>query len=132
VSTCPSPGIIIPNLCFLRQFDHGIVHGWNQTTADYPIDAKVHPDNFLLNGWALAHHPGVVTNFHHDSDGGVTFVQPVLGKKMWVTAFPKNEKISRTTFLRHSLQLTNLLEIRSNIEANWDMEVVTLLEGDLL
>ncbi|KAG1719853.1 hypothetical protein EDB19DRAFT_1918474 [Suillus lakei] len=125
----PYTGAGIPE--HLRQFDHGIVHGWNQTTADYPIDAKVHPDNFLLNGWALAHHPGVVTNFHHDSDGGVTFVQPVLGKKMWVTAFPKNEKISRTTFLRHSLQLTNLLEIRSNIEANWDMEVVTLLEGDL-
>ncbi|KAG2030103.1 hypothetical protein BDR03DRAFT_987302 [Suillus americanus] len=125
----PYTGAGIPE--YLRQLDHGIVHGWNQTTADYPIDSKVHPDNFLINGWALAHHPAVVTNFHHDSDGGVTFVQPVLGKKIWITAFPKNENISRTTFLKHSMLLTDLLANRDEIEANWHMEVVTLLEGDL-
>ncbi|KAG1792714.1 uncharacterized protein BJ212DRAFT_1307293, partial [Suillus subaureus] len=101
------------------------------TCANYLIGTKVHPDNFLLNGWALAYHPGVMTNFHHDSDRGVTFVQPVLGKKVWIMAFPKNKKILHTTFLEHSLQLTNLLEKCNKVKANQDMEVVTLLEGDL-
>ncbi|KAG2034363.1 hypothetical protein BDR03DRAFT_984361 [Suillus americanus] len=65
----------------LRQLDHGIGHGWNQTTTNYPIQDKVHPDNFLLNGWSLLHQSGVLTDAHQDSDGGVTFVQLVLGKK---------------------------------------------------
>ncbi|KAG2355759.1 hypothetical protein BDR07DRAFT_1381280 [Suillus spraguei] len=105
---------------------------WNQTTAEYPIVDPVHPDNFLVNGWALAHHPAVLTNFHHDSDGGITFVQSVLGKKMWITAFPKNPSISRTKFSEHSLELTNTPINPDKIKANWDIEVVTLEEGDML
>ncbi|KAG1860108.1 hypothetical protein F4604DRAFT_1684483 [Suillus subluteus] len=67
----------------LRQLDHGIAHGWNQTTTDYPIQDKVHPDNFLLNGWSLLHQPGVLTNFHHDLDGGVTFVHHAEIEANW-------------------------------------------------
>lgn len=126
----PYSGAGIPES--LRLLDHGIVHGWNQTTAEYPIVDPVHPDNFLVNGWALAHHPAVLTNFHHDSDGGVTFVQSVLGKKMWITAFPKNPSISRTKFSEHSLELTNTPIDPDKIKANWDIEVVTLEEGDML
>ncbi|KAG1771574.1 hypothetical protein EV702DRAFT_1201889 [Suillus placidus] len=125
----PYTGRGIPD--HLRQLDHGIAHGWNQTTTDYPIQDKVHPDNFLLNGWSLLHQPGVLTNFHHDSDGGVTFVQSVLGKKQWIPAFPRNPNISRTKFIELSLLLTNLLANRTEIEENWSMEVVTLEEGDL-
>ncbi|KAG2045884.1 hypothetical protein BDR06DRAFT_309225 [Suillus hirtellus] len=125
----PYTGRGIPD--HLRQLDHGIVHGWNQTTTDYPIQDLVHPDNFLLNGWSLLHQPAVLTNFHHDSDGGVTFVQSVLGKKKWIPAFPRNPNISRTKFTELSLLLTNLLANRTEIEANWYMEVVTLQEGDL-
>ncbi|KAG2337143.1 hypothetical protein BDR05DRAFT_1005280 [Suillus weaverae] len=126
----PYTGMGIPE--HLRLLDHGIVHGWNQTTAEYPIVDSVHPDNFLVNGWALAHHPAVLTNFHHDSDGGVTFVQSVLGKKMWIPAFPQNPNISRTKFLEHSLELTDTPIKPNKIKANWHMEVVTLEEGDML
>ncbi|KAG1845819.1 hypothetical protein F4604DRAFT_1936730 [Suillus subluteus] len=125
----PYTGRGIPD--HLRQLDHGIAHGWNQTTTDYPIQDKVHPDNFLLNGWSLLHQPGVLTNFHHDSDGGVTFVQSVLGKKKWIPAFLRNPNISRTKFTELSLLMTNLLANHAEIEANWNMEVVTLQEGDL-
>ncbi|KAG1770132.1 hypothetical protein EV702DRAFT_1049457 [Suillus placidus] len=31
----------------LQLLDHGLVHGWNQTTVDCPVhSSKVHPDNF--------------------------------------------------------------------------------------
>ncbi|KAG1777593.1 hypothetical protein EV702DRAFT_1045334 [Suillus placidus] len=82
-------------------------------------------------GWSLLHQPGVLTNFHHNSDGGVIFVQSVLGKKQWIPAFLRNPNISRTKFIELSLPLTNLLANRTEIEENWSMEVVTLEEGDL-
>ncbi|KAG2060486.1 hypothetical protein BDR06DRAFT_1002391 [Suillus hirtellus] len=68
----PYSGAGIPE--HLRLHNHGIVHVWNQTTAEDPIVDPVHLDNFLVNGWVLAHHPAILTNFHHDSDRGITFV----------------------------------------------------------
>ncbi|KAG1806214.1 uncharacterized protein BJ212DRAFT_1303728 [Suillus subaureus] len=89
---------------------------------------------FILNlpytGAGIPGHLWSILTISSSMDRGVTFVQPVLGKKMWIMAFPKN-KILHTTFLEHSLQLTNLLEKCNKVKANQDMEVVTLLEGDL-
>jgi hypothetical protein len=95
------------------------------------IQDKVHPDNFLLNGWSLLHQSAVMTNFHHNSDRGVTFVQSVLGKKQWIPAFLPKPNILCTKFIELFLLLTNLLANHTEIEENWYMEVVTLEEGDL-
>ncbi|KAG2029557.1 hypothetical protein BDR03DRAFT_987669 [Suillus americanus] len=76
--------------------------------------------------------PGRSDEFYHDSYGGVTFVQSVLGKKMCTPAFPKNAKISRTKFLEHALELTNTPINSNKINANWHIEVVTLGEGNML
>ncbi|KAG1813980.1 uncharacterized protein BJ212DRAFT_1300851 [Suillus subaureus] len=95
----PYTGMGIPEHSQL--LNHGIVHGWNQTTAKYPIVNPVHPNNFLINGWALAHHLAILMNFHHDSDR------------------------------EHSLELMNIPIKPNKIKANWNIEVVTLEEGDM-
>jgi hypothetical protein len=51
---------------------------------------------------------------------------------MWIPAFPKNPNISRTKFLEHSLELTDTPINPDKIKANWNIEVVTLEEGDML
>ncbi|KAG1774947.1 hypothetical protein EV702DRAFT_1047272 [Suillus placidus] len=112
----PYTGMSIPE--HLQLLDHGIVHGWNQTTAKYSIVNPVHPNNLLMNGWALSHHPAILTNFHHDSDRGVTFVQLVLGKKIWIPAFSQNPNVLWTKFLEHSLELMNTPINPNKIKAN--------------
>ncbi|KAK7440175.1 hypothetical protein VKT23_017118 [Stygiomarasmius scandens] len=38
--------------------------------------------------WALAHHPGTFTPWHHGGDGKVTCIIPKLGVKMWSAYIP--------------------------------------------
>ncbi|KAG2336061.1 hypothetical protein BDR05DRAFT_953632 [Suillus weaverae] len=117
----------------LANLDSGIVNGWNQTTVDWPIGEKVHPDNFTVHSWALAHGPAYWTYPHHDSDGGATFVQIETGEKKWGLYKPTREDtITRTDLCDMAPKLLGFHRNRQTIEENWHGEVVTLLPGDML
>ncbi|KAG1839728.1 hypothetical protein DFJ58DRAFT_733176 [Suillus subalutaceus] len=105
--------------------EEALDEGWDS------IQDKVHPDNFRLNGWSLLYQPGFLTNFHHDLDGGVTFVQSVLGKKNGFRPSSEIQTFHALNSPELSLPMTNLLTNHAEIEANWYMEVVTLQGGDL-
>ncbi|KAG1895711.1 uncharacterized protein F5891DRAFT_984014 [Suillus fuscotomentosus] len=67
-----------------QNLDHGLVHGWNQTTNCVPICSYVHPDNFNTKGWALLHHAVFLTYPHHDAKGTLTWVRMEAAIKFWV------------------------------------------------
>ncbi|KAG1722728.1 uncharacterized protein EDB91DRAFT_1255925 [Suillus paluster] len=116
----------------LSTIDHGRA-AWNLTVT--AAQEPVHPDNFFVTGWALLHHAGVLTYFHHDADGAATHVtiDNFNGTKFWCVAFPKyGHKIPRTTLSTIAELFTDLGNNREQIESNWDFETVTLLPGDLL
>ncbi|KAG1836496.1 hypothetical protein DFJ58DRAFT_734920 [Suillus subalutaceus] len=118
---------------FFSTLDHGMVYAWNLTLTCKP--QSVHPDNFLVKAWALLHHAGFLTYFHHDSDGGNTYVKVEnhSGVKFWCLAFPKDgHSISRTALSANFALFANLKKNRKKIESKWDFEVVTVLPGDLL
>ncbi|KAG2336299.1 hypothetical protein BDR05DRAFT_1005990 [Suillus weaverae] len=118
---------------FFSTLDHGMVYAWNLTLTCKP--RSVHPDNFLVKAWALLHHAGFLTYFHHDSDGGNTYVKVENhnGLKFWCLAFPKNgHAIPRTTLSTNFALFADLKKNRKKIESKWDFEVVTVLPGDLL
>ncbi|KAG2747790.1 hypothetical protein P692DRAFT_20736971 [Suillus brevipes Sb2] len=118
---------------FFSTLDHGMVYGWNLTSTCKM--QSVHPDNFLVKAWALLHHAGFLTYFHHDADGGNTYikVENHNGVKFWCLAFPKDgHAISRTTLIANFALFADLKKNRNKIESKWDFEVVTILPGDLL
>ncbi|KAG2353406.1 hypothetical protein BDR07DRAFT_1496320 [Suillus spraguei] len=118
---------------FFSTLDHGLVYAWNLTLTCKP--QSVHPDNFLVKSWALLHHAGFLTYFHHDSDGGNTYVKVENdnGVKFWCLAFPKDgHAISRTTLSANFALFADLKKNCKKIESKWDFEVVTILPGDLL
>ncbi|KAG1863213.1 hypothetical protein DFJ58DRAFT_774419 [Suillus subalutaceus] len=118
---------------FLSSLDSGIVDGWNQSTNDCPVGHQVHPDNFTVRSWGLLAKPGWFTYFHHDADGGCTFIYGVVGTKQWTVANLKNQDtISQTSFAKAARLLGTFPENRDEIAALWDMEVITVGKGDLL
>ena len=125
--------ICLSKMLFLSTLDHGMVYGWNLTSTCKM--QSVHPDNFLVKAWALLHHAGFLTYFHHDVDGGNTYikVENHNGVKFWCLAFPKDGRaISRTALIANFALFADLKKNRNKIESKWDFEVVTILPGDLL
>ncbi|KAG2368455.1 hypothetical protein BDR07DRAFT_1478227 [Suillus spraguei] len=116
----------------LRNLDHGIAHGWNETTYDVPITSNVHPENFTAKGWALLHHAGYLTYPHHDAEGSLTWVRMEVGVKFWVVFRPKDRQNDRKHLQDFALKLGNFTENQAWIRANCDAEVITLLPGDIL
>ncbi|KAG1828889.1 hypothetical protein DFJ58DRAFT_737581 [Suillus subalutaceus] len=116
----------------LRNLDHGLAHGWNQTTYDVPISSNIHPENFTVKGWALLHHAGFLTYPHHDAEGSLTWVRIEVGVKFWVVFRPKDRQNDRKHLQDFALRLGNFTENEAWIRANCDAEVITLLPGDIL
>ena len=90
------------------------------------------PENELLvdKAWALAHHPGTFTAWHHDCDGKVTAIVPRLGAKLWSVFIP-----SRTLLPEEVREIMiRLCERKLVCPESHEGSVVTLLlkEGDLL
>src|ERR1700726_186810 len=40
-------------------------------------------DMWYSQGWDIITHPSFLTYFHHNVSGGVTFITPCSGEKMW-------------------------------------------------
>ncbi|KAG2062626.1 hypothetical protein BDR04DRAFT_1123818 [Suillus decipiens] len=116
----------------LRNIDHGLTHGWNETTYDVPIKSKVHPENFTVKGWALVHHAGYLTYPHHDAESTLTWVMMDIGVKFWVLFSPNDRSDDRKHLQDFALRLGNFTENESWIRQNCNAEVVTLRRGDML
>ncbi|KAG1784503.1 uncharacterized protein HD556DRAFT_1451702 [Suillus plorans] len=116
----------------LRNLDHGLVHGWNQTTTCVPIRSYVHPDNFTTKGWALLHHAGFLTYPHHDAEGTLTWVRMEAGIKFWVIFSLKSGEKNRIALQDLSVRLADYARHKTWIHKNCDGEVLTLVPGDLL
>jgi hypothetical protein len=83
--------------------------------------------------WGLLAKPGWFTYFHHDADGGCTFIYGVVGTKQWTVANLKNQDtISQTSFTKAARLLGAFPENRDEIATLWDMEVITVRKGDIL
>ncbi|KAG2081945.1 uncharacterized protein F5147DRAFT_783481 [Suillus discolor] len=116
----------------LRNLDHGLVHGWNQTTNCVPIRSHVHPDNFTAKGWALLHHAGFVTYPHHDAEGTLTWVRMEAGIKFWAIFSLRDGANNRIGLQDLSVKLADYARHKTWIHKNCDAEVLTLRPGDML
>ena len=99
-------------------WDYLLGHAWCKGREGYPVATL----RFGLAATAGAYH-----KFHIDSDGTGTFVEAVVGKKIWVLAVPKDEKGL------DGLADINLFGETYDMEsANlhlWDLEAVVLEPG---
>ncbi|KAG1832554.1 hypothetical protein DFJ58DRAFT_848005 [Suillus subalutaceus] len=116
----------------IRILDHGLVHGWNQTTHSVPIISKVHPENFTIKGWGLLHHAGFLTYPHHDAEGTLTWVRMEAGLKLWVIFRLKSRSTQRIHLQELAVKLTNYPVHKDWLQRNCEGEVITLRPGDLL
>ncbi|KAK7436565.1 hypothetical protein VKT23_019119 [Stygiomarasmius scandens] len=64
--------------------------GLTETAHSMPGD-----DRLVDKAWALAHHPGTFTPWHHDCDGKVTAIVPRLGAKLWSAFIPSRALLPR-------------------------------------
>ncbi|KAG1830502.1 hypothetical protein DFJ58DRAFT_736937 [Suillus subalutaceus] len=116
----------------LRNIDHGLVHGWNQTTHSVPIVSKVHPENFTVKAWGMLHHAGFLTYPHHDAEGTSTWVRMEAGAKFWVVFRPKDRWEDRSHIQNIATRLVNFAEHKAWLKQHCDAELITLLAGDML
>ncbi|KAG2045519.1 hypothetical protein BDR06DRAFT_978152 [Suillus hirtellus] len=116
----------------LQNLDHGIVHGWNQSAHTVPITSNVHPENFTIKGWAMAHHAGFLTYPHHDAEGTLTWVRMEVGVKFWVIFRPKDRHDDRSHIQNIATRLVNLVENKAWLKKHCDAELITLRAGDML
>ncbi|KAG2028812.1 hypothetical protein BDR03DRAFT_1019312 [Suillus americanus] len=116
----------------LKNLDHGLAYGWNQTTYDVPIKSNVHPENFTVKGWALLHHAGFLTYPHRNAEGSLTWVRVEVGTQFWVVFRPKNRYHDRQHIQDVASRLRNFTENEAWIKAHCDAEVITLLPGDII
>ncbi|KAG2045851.1 hypothetical protein BDR06DRAFT_1015241 [Suillus hirtellus] len=116
----------------LTNLDHGLVHGWNQTTHCVPIRSYVHSDNFTTKGWGLLHHAGFLTYPHHDAEGTLTWVRMEAGIKFWVIFTLRGGENNRIGLQDLSVRLADYAKHKSWIHKHCDGEVLTLLPGDML
>ncbi|KAG2045475.1 hypothetical protein BDR06DRAFT_1015617 [Suillus hirtellus] len=126
----PLAQVVMPKS--LRNLDHGLVHGWNQTTHSVAIVSNVHPHNFTVKGWGMAHHAGFLTYPHHDAEGTLTWVRMEVGVKFWAVFRPKSRRDDRSHLQNIATRLANFTVHKAWLKANCDAEVVTLMAGDIL
>ncbi|KAG1720983.1 uncharacterized protein EDB91DRAFT_1256739 [Suillus paluster] len=116
----------------LRNIDHGLVYGWNQTTHSVPMQSDVHPENFTVKGWALLHHAGFLTYPHHDAEGTLTWVRMEVGVKFWVIFRPKYHHRNRLHLQQFATKLVDFTSHKKWLEKHCDGEVIVLRPGDML
>lgn len=119
-------------LTLYSNIDHGLVHGWNETSHVVPIMNDVHPENFTTKGWALLHHPGVVTYPHQDAEGTLTWTRVEVGMKFWAVFYPKGHRDQRTHLEDIARRLTDFIGNKRWLMDHCHAEVITLFPGDIL
>ncbi|KAG1724834.1 hypothetical protein EDD22DRAFT_961751 [Suillus occidentalis] len=115
----------------LMNIDHGLVHGWNQTTHNVPITSRVHPENFTMKGWGLLSHAGFLTYPHHDAEGMLTWVRLEAGLKFWAIFRLRSGRTDRIHLQELCVKLANYNVHKTWIHKHCDGEVVTLRAGDI-
>ncbi|KAG2108259.1 uncharacterized protein F5147DRAFT_773843 [Suillus discolor] len=116
----------------LQNIDHGIVHGWNQSVHTVPISSNVHPHNFTVRGWGMAHQAGFLMYPHHDVEGTLTWVRMEVGVKFWVLFWLKDQHDDWSHIQNIATQLINFVENKAWLKKHCNTGLITLRPGDML
>ncbi|KAG1817588.1 uncharacterized protein BJ212DRAFT_1299129 [Suillus subaureus] len=115
----------------LKNLDHGIIHGWNQTCTCVPIISKVHLENFTTKGWGLLHHAGFLTYPHHDAEWTLMWLRMEVGIKFWVIFWLRSGRSDHIQLWNLSVKLADYTRNITWIQKNCDVEVIMLMPGDM-
>lgn len=116
----------------VRNIDHGLAYGWNQTMNIVLIVSNGHPDNFRVKGWGLLPHTEFLSYPHHDAEGTLTRTRTEFGVTFWVV-FRLKDKHDNCIHLQTFV--TNLVDFPSHmawVRKNCVAEVIILCAGDVL
>ncbi|KAH0825904.1 hypothetical protein J3R83DRAFT_7657 [Lanmaoa asiatica] len=116
-----------------EKLDDGLTMGWNQTQGAITVDEKLLPgDVWTIRSWGLAHHAGVLTYIHHDSEGLGTHIIPFSGIKNWIIVSTKRGKVTRDELTTFLMELTDSDRLLSQFTDKIDCETIHLYPGDLI
>lgn len=115
-----------------RNIDHGLVHGWNETSNCVEIRSKIHPQNFTSKGWGLLSHAGFTSYPHHDAEGTLTWIRMECGVKLWAIFYLKGGSSDRIQLQHLSVRLADFNTHKEWIHEHCYGEVMALYPGDLL